>query len=384
QRKGLQRELSGINQGMTRELRETKRELLEVKRELLETKRELLESNRELRQDVQGAKEALRQTGEELKQAVGNVARLATDLTRMQTLHTNKLDELEFGDPAANLATGDVAPKTQVKTVSTRQGIFTLPINTPDVISNSLLNRGDFQLDLVKDAISFFRETNRLPARGQGTVVDIGANNGVISIGLLLDGEFDKAITVEPDPKNFAYLRRNIYNNQLQEKFFCFNQAASDEAGVLDFELSDRNYGDHRVRSKNAPGNIPDRMDESTRPVIQVQASTVDQLINSAAEAFTKDVAIAWVDVQGYEGYVFRGAAELFARDIPVVSEIWPYGIRRTGMTPDAFCDVVRRIWSSYWMREDGKFTRFSTNEFNRVFEKIGFDGEHDDVIFTL
>jgi len=41
-------------------------------------------------------------------------------------------------------------------------------------------------------------------------VLDVGANLGVISIGMLVNGDVAAAIGVEPDPDNYALLERNI------------------------------------------------------------------------------------------------------------------------------------------------------------------------------
>ena len=70
-------------------------------------------------------------------------------------------------------------------TLETQQGIFKLPLDTDDVISQHLYTRGQYELEWIADSLAFLRSQQLCPPRGQGTVLDIGANNGVISIGML-------------------------------------------------------------------------------------------------------------------------------------------------------------------------------------------------------
>ena len=41
--------------------------------------------------------------------------------------------------------------------------------------------------------------------------------------------------------------------------------------------------------------------------------------------------SLAWIDVQGYEGFVLAGAQRLTAVRTPLVIEFWPYGLERAG-----------------------------------------------------
>lgn len=132
-----------------------------------------------------------------------------------------------------------------------------------------------------------------------------------------------------------------------------------------------------------------DIFNERERPVTTVHGDTLDNLLAKIAESFTRDIAVVWIDVQGYEGYVFKGACELLSTGIPVVAEIWPYGIARTGMTIEEFNELVTGIWSSFWVRRDREFgpkgfIRYPIVAFSSFLEELGPDGGADNVIFTL
>ena len=72
-------------------------------------------------------------------------------------------------------------------TVSTKQGIFTVLL-ADNHIGKSLYCYGQHELDLFSEAMKFLRSIHKCPPKGEGAIVDVGANNGVISIGALHTG----------------------------------------------------------------------------------------------------------------------------------------------------------------------------------------------------
>ena len=264
--------------------------------------------------------------------------------------------------------------------LSTRQGIFRVPIGVEDPISRELFLRGHFELDLITEAMELLRKLSGRP-KGKGTVIDIGANNGVISIGMLYTGQLDRAVALEPEPTNYARLCENVTLNQMDGSILRLNLALSDRKTSLTFELSESNYGDHRVRTASA--TTREIFNEGKRPVITVPADTFDSLFTELPAEYTNEIAVVWIDVQGYEGYVFAGAREFLARGIPVVSEIWPYGIARAGMSMDDFNTLVTGIWPHFWMKRRGRFVRYPMLAFRAFLDELGPDGDYDNVIFT-
>lgn len=267
-------------------------------------------------------------------------------------------------------------------TLKTRQGVFRVPIGVSDPISRELFLHGEFELDLITDAMHLLRDLSGRP-KGKGTLIDIGANNGVISVGMLVTGELDSAVAIEPEPTNFGRLEENVALNGLGHAVHRINCALSSQRATLTFELSDSNYGDHRVRTKSGPLSTRDIFNESERPVITVPADTLDNILLGVPGQFTEDVAVIWIDVQGYEGYAFDGARGTLANGVPVVSEIWPYGISRAGMTMDAFNELVTGIWRSFWVKRRGRFVRYPILAFRSFLDELGPEGSYDNVIFT-
>jgi len=268
-------------------------------------------------------------------------------------------------------------------TLHTKQGLFTLPVEINDPMSRSLYIKREYELDLVTDAMRHIRKLNDLP-KGKGTVLDIGANNGVISIGMIFKGELDKAIAIEPEPRNFSSLMHNVEQNHFEDVISCLNYAVSTSKATLQFELCESNFGDHRIRKTSSDTKLVELNNESNRQVINVEADTLDNLLEGVDERFSKDISVVWIDVQGYEGHVFSGGKTLFSSGVPVVSEIWPYGIQRAGMSQEEFCRIVAEIWSSYWVKRRGKFVKYPIDIFYTYFDELGYGDEYGNVIFTM
>ena len=266
--------------------------------------------------------------------------------------------------------------------VNTRQGKFKIVFDVEDSISRLLFIYRQYHAEHVERALSFLK-THRGHEAGQGAILDVGANSGVISIGMLVKGQMGRAIALEPDPINYSLLLENIELNQLGNVMLCLNVAASDRQSSLQLELSADNYGDHRIRIEGIKTSGVELLNESTRATIPVRADKLDTLIEELDPSFTDEIALVWIDIQGHEGFAFQGARQLFSRDIPVVSEIWPYGILRSGQSLEDFHQIVSSIWSHYWVWRRGNFVRYPVETFPIFLEELGTDGDFDDVIFT-
>jgi hypothetical protein len=59
---------------------------------------------------------------------------------------------------------------------------------------------------------------------------------------------------------------------------------------------------------------------------------------------------LVWVDIQGHEAHFFQGAMRFLRRGIPVVSEIWPYGIDRSRISHQEFCKLLSEIFSHFYV----------------------------------
>lgn len=158
------------------------------------------------------------------------------------------------------------------------------------------------------------------------TFVDVGANIGNTSLPAVALWGAARAIAVEPETENYKLLRCNAIINGLEDAIVAVQAAVTNAPGVVSLELSPDNFGDHRVRMTDKPGDLG----EEGWPFIEVPALRLDDLL-AAENVSAAEVGLLWLDTQGHEGQVLDSATSLLAQGVPAVIEFWPYGLRRSG-----------------------------------------------------
>jgi FkbM family methyltransferase len=171
---------------------------------------------------------------------------------------------------------------------------------------------------------------DRLFAGGAGTLIDVGANIGLVCVPVV-ERTRARAICFEPEPENFSYLERNVRRHQLQERVACHALACHDSAGQLPLCLSDDNLGDHRLQRTAAEAD--------GRRVIEVQTQRLDDMLRGVS---LQQPVVMKVDAQGSEVSIFRGAEETLARTDFLITEYWPRGIVDHGDDAQTFERCMR------------------------------------------
>ena len=208
-------------------------------------------------------------------------------------------------------------------------------------VGRILFMRGEYEYEQLERAVAL----GGFPSRGRGWLLDVGANVGTVCIALARRGAFARALAVEPAPDTFRHLVKNVARNRLGDAIRCVNAALSATSGTAELELS-TNSGDHRVRV--AGPLAAEQYHEHTRPLIRVPLRRLDDLLDEHGIA-RGDVGLLWMDVQGHERHVLDGAPKLLASGVPLVVELWPYGLRRAGVEPEAFADYLGARFRSYY-----------------------------------
>ena len=187
-------------------------------------------------------------------------------------------------------------------------------------------------------------ETNRLfvdffDAHSGGTYLDVGANIGLTTIPVARNSRVS-CFAFEPEPENYGYLEHNIRRNCRQGNVEIRNLALFDRQTTVDFELSQRNRGDHRIRINASKGAYA----EHTRALVRVAANRLDTIIDPSDLRLPLAVKI---DTQGAECHVFAGGQRILSRAEVIAFEYWPYGIRRT----DGDVDFLASFISQHFTR---------------------------------
>ena len=144
-------------------------------------------------------------------------------------------------------------------------------------------------------------------------VVDIGANIGYFNLlfARLVGG--GKVYAFEPDPTNFAILKKNVELNGF-ENVYLYNKACLDKTTQIPFYLSDKNHADHTTYF------------EKGRKKIMVDTVCVDDYVKKAD--FIK------MDTQGAEILIVIGMKELLKTCPLMLTEYYPGGIKGMGFMP--------------------------------------------------
>jgi len=251
-------------------------------------------------------------------------------------------------------------------TVPTSNGLLTF--DSKDwLIGKYLFVERSYETEQLDRAVALLRREGYLTRKG-GTVVDVGANIGMICIALLQRGYFERALAFEPAPNNYRLLVRNVSQNGMQDRISAFPYALSASEGELELELSTENSGDNRIRTTTAPGAYH----EENRPTVKVEGKTLDQVFAGIPGLTAEETALVWVDIQGHEGHFFEGAKRTLGCRIPVVAELWPYGVLRSGLSAARFLDVVSGLFSHFYLLSDREVAKQPIRRIDGLFHQYG------------
>ncbi len=163
----------------------------------------------------------------------------------------------------------------------------------------------------------------------RGTLLDIGANVGLIS--LLLADVIQHAILFEPNPVAAARARENLALNHLS--FEVRELALSDLAGIVEVE----NAGGVDSCNRTVVGF------STSVPTISVRRNTLDAFLAEGG-ALPAPISAIKIDVEGHENSVLRGMLNLLRMDRPKLV-MFEY-LRRTNLveTFELFSRVGYRV----------------------------------------
>ncbi|MFY9138682.1 FkbM family methyltransferase [Zwartia sp.] len=263
----------------------------------------------------------------------------------------------------------DTTPTSELLLANTGKEVFVISAQDRS-ISRMIYSRG------VKDFESVERVVKLLaPTHQKKLLIDIGANIGTICIPAVKRDFFKYAIAVEPEPFNFSLLQTNIHLNELAKEITTHNIALGESADQeILFELSETNFGDHRIRTSDKAG----LHGESTRKTVSVKSERFDDLFPD----LDPNETLIWIDTQGYEGYILAGASLNLVKNIPLVVEFWPYGMNRSGSFPALKASLLGKGYTSFYDLEtqDGPLPLTEENLQN-LYTKIGITSGFTDLL---
>jgi FkbM family methyltransferase len=198
----------------------------------------------------------------------------------------------------------------------------------------------EFEIELVKKEI-----------KPGDTVLDLGANIGYYTlIFAKLVGKSGKVYAFEPDPNNFALLKKNVkingYNNVV-----LINKAVSNKTEKLKLYLCEDNNGDHRIYDSH-----------DGRKCIEIESVKLDNYFKD----YNGKVDFIKIDIQGAEAAAAQGMFNLLKKNksVKIISEFWPIGLKRFGVEPIEYLNLLTKLgFRLFNIEEQKKITPTSISE---------------------
>lgn len=179
-------------------------------------------------------------------------------------------------------------------------------------------------------------------------VLDIGAHIGYYTlIAARKVGVKGKVYAFEPDPRNFALLKKNVQQNGYKNVVLV-NKAVADKSGNLKLFLNRDNTGDHRIY------NSFDK-----RESINITAITLDEYFKDK----NKKVDVIKMDIQGSEVKALTGCKKLIKQNkkVKILTEFWPNGLKLSGSSAEKYINFLVK----------NNFTLLNINEEKKQIKKI-------------
>lgn len=161
-------------------------------------------------------------------------------------------------------------------------------------------------------------------------VLDIGANIGYYTLILSkLVGEGGKVFAFEPDPDNFALLKKNVTVNGLRNVILV-KKAISNKSGTLRLYLSEENKGDHRIY---------DSCDG--RRSVPIHCIRLDDYFRD----YTGQIDFIKMDIQGAEAGAIQGMSSLLEKNsrLRILTEFWPGGLKQFGIGSEEYLALLAK-----------------------------------------
>jgi len=195
-----------------------------------------------------------------------------------------------------------------------------------DISSSSIIKQ------LALDGAREVEATNimeQILQEGQN-VLDIGANIGyyVLIEAKAIKGK-GKVYAIEPEPKNLAILKKNIYLNNYADVVELFPLAISDKEGKVRLDISA--FSNRHILSSSDKSNN----------AIEVSSTTIDLFLRNRQKP-----DIIRMDIEGAEYLAINGAKNTLSgsKNLKLFIEIHPKQIRKLGGDSEGLLNTLKEL----------------------------------------
>lgn len=207
----------------------------------------------------------------------------------------------------------------------TGDGRFLLSTADRHVTASLVLKSGRGEMKTLRRALAVLAALGN-PAR-RTTFLEVGANIGTTTVPALLSHGFRRAVVCEPEPRNLSLLELNLVANDLERDVKICRAAIGEADGEVELLVSERHGGLHEVHSSDSPFPTWTRDPYETTTVPQFALDTLAR----RGLFDPDDVGLLWMDAEGHEGHVLKGARCVTELGVPIVTELSPEKLGRHG-----------------------------------------------------
>lgn len=216
-----------------------------------------------------------------------------------------------------------------------------------DAVGRGLYRRGVHEPGLTKYLVETYSNS---PG---GNFLDVGANIGYFSCLLgKLAGPGGKVVSIEPEPQNRQLLETNLRLNNLSNVTVhpCAVGAADGTARMGIYKPANR--GRHSLVDL-----------DSCKKFIDVPVRRLDEVLqNSGVPTWT----LMKLDVEGFEPFVFAGAAQTLSRTESLALEFAPAYWRKTNTDPAAVFQNLAKYFSRFDRFENSRLHPMSAADLQK------------------
>jgi FkbM family methyltransferase len=179
------------------------------------------------------------------------------------------------------------------------------------------------------------------------TVVEIGANIGTQSVYFGLNPKVNKVVAIEPDPQNLSLLRRNVFDNGLEQKVIIVPFGVAPQEDELVLHRATANSGAASFKTHFASG-------DSVKVAVRPLQSILDDI-----KVGEESVGLIWMDVEGFEPDIFPTLLPFLNAGVPVFLEFSPqfYG---AGVV-EKFITEIKDVNSEVEIYQSGNWRSLTT-----------------------
>ncbi len=240
--------------------------------------------------------------------------------------------------------------------VETGHGSYVVATSDHQMGQSLFVKRGRPEFRVLERAVGAV-EILCEPAPGSDRLfIDVGANIGTTTVSALRVNGFSTAVSCEPQPSSFRLLSANVALNELDEQVVAIEAGISDSVGTMRLVTVEGTCNSWVATSDEVVAAAQEARTrlEAANPGQELPAMGVDDVpvltLDRLVEDGTIDLDLAgllWIDAEGHEGHILRGATRLVETGVPMVFEFDPPNLEGRG-DRETVHTVIEECYSHY------------------------------------